>query len=107
MKLDTSEKRYLTRETKDAQGNVSTTRCDIDGNPIGDSAMGVPVYQDIVTGKFFARVAVLLPSDTDAKSLELKESILARKPEWFASDDGEARGWYVPAPDYTVHAVAA
>jgi hypothetical protein len=81
--------------TKTENGNSFT--CDLDGNPCDP---GLLIAKDAFTGKYFARVAEVIPSDNTPTAKAQKEAILALNPIHFISDDGTIKGYFVPAPDF-------
>jgi hypothetical protein len=103
MKLDPESRRLLTVEKLAQDGKTVTGEvCDINGKPLGNSAPPIPVYSD-TTGKAWARVAAVMPSNQDEQSKAAKAAILELNPVFFDGASGEIRGWYVPAPDFTFH----
>lgn len=102
--LDISSGSLLTKETRNPEnGEIKSVCCDLDGNELGFGQSPISTLMEISTGKRFGRVAAVLPSLGDPASQKLKADILARNPVFFASDDGQFRGYYVPVADFTYH----
>ncbi len=93
--------RQLTVETPDGKGSATAQLCDLGGKLLGPSALPVAVYDDL-NGKPWALVALQVPSGTDPASVAKKKTLLALDPVFMESDDSQVRGWFVPAPDYTL-----
>lgn len=106
MRLDTTSRRLLTKDV--TQGGVATgVLCDIKGNALQSGQEPISVYTDLLTGKAFARIASVIPSNADPTSQAAADAIKALDPVHYDSADAAERGWYVPAPDFTPKPVAA
>jgi hypothetical protein len=106
LKLDIATRRYLTAESLVDKAPVGVM-CDLKGKPLGASALPFAVYTEIGTGKAWVKIANILPSNSDPTSVAQREAIVALTPEFCDSDNGDARGYYIPAPDFTLAPVAA
>ena len=105
--LDPSTRRYLTAESLDANKNPTAVTCDLKGKPLGSSSFPLPVYTEVGTGKAYVRVAAIIPSNLDAQSIAAADAIKALDPVHVDGSDGTMRGWYIPAPDFSLAATAA
>jgi hypothetical protein len=99
----------LTKETmapdpRDTTRTVPTgVLCDLDGNPLPAGTPGIPSYLDSLTGKRYARIATVLPSNGDPASKAKLAAIMERKPVSYSA--GNLSGWYVPSPDFTINGI--
>lgn len=104
--LNISTKALLTATVKVADPNkpgdvtFAGYPCKIDGSKLGPGDSPIPTYRDRYTGKLFAKVAEVIPTATDAASVEAAKAITDLKPEHYVSDDGTVRGWFVEAPSF-------
>ena len=106
LKLETSIKSFLTATVKVADPNkpgdvmFQGYPCAIDGSKLPPGVASIPTYRDLYTGKLYAKIAEVIPTATDAASVEVAKAITALKPIHYVSDDGSVRGWFVEAPNF-------
>jgi hypothetical protein len=106
LNLNTSTKSFLTATVKVADPNkpgdvmFAGYPCRIDGSKLQAGDARIPTYRDLYTGKTYAKIAEVIPTATDAASVEVAQAINAQKPIHYVSDDGSVRGWFVEAPNF-------
>ncbi|MBS1815745.1 MAG: hypothetical protein JSS87_12800 [Acidobacteria bacterium] len=80
--------------------------CNLDGEVLAPGQLPVETYIDGDSGKRYARVCTILPSNPDEASQYARKKILDRNPIAFdGAGDPSLRGFYVESPDYTLHGI--
>lgn len=108
LELNASTKAFLTATVlvpdpaKPGSQKFDAFLCALDGTRLAAGASPIPVFKDMYTGKVYARVAEVMPSNPDAASQTAAKAIQDLNPVHFCSADGSVRGWFVEAPNFDV-----
>ena len=112
LELNASTKAFLTATvlvpdpSKPGSEKFDAFMCALDGTRLATGAAPIPIYKDMYTGKVYAKVAEVMPSNPDATSQAAAKAIQDLNPVQYCSADGSVRGWFIEAPNFDVSAQA-
>jgi hypothetical protein len=107
LQLLISSKTLLTKESPSTDDygrpSIKGVLCDMEGNQLAAGAPPIATYLDANSGKRYALIATILPSNKDPQSVAQLAAIQAMKPVYYSAPG--LRGYFVPAPDYTINGI--